>query len=74
MQSNLNAKLNLLKELKWNLRQPNVRGKMTKKNFLTPFLLSQIGMLTLEVNDRKSSFEEAITHLFNHSDWVIKRR
>ena len=33
MQSNLNAKLNLLKELKWNLRQPNVRGKMTKKTF-----------------------------------------
>jgi hypothetical protein len=27
MQSKLDAKMNLLKELKWNLRQPNIRKK-----------------------------------------------
>ena len=40
MQSNLNAKLNLLKELKWNLRQPNFRGKMSKKLFNAFFIKS----------------------------------
>ena len=73
MQSKLDAKMNLLKELKWNLRQPNVREKMTTSFVLTPFLLSQIGILTLDVTDREATIEEAVTHLFNHSDWVIKK-
>ncbi len=73
MKSKLNAKLNLLNELKWNLRQPNIREKMTTSFVLTPFLLSQIGMLSLDVTDREATIEEAVTHLFNHSNWVIKK-
>ncbi len=74
MQSKLNAKIDLLKDLKWNLKQPNVREKMSTSFVLTPFLLSQIGMLNIEVTDREASIEEAVKHLFNHSDWVIKKK
>jgi hypothetical protein len=40
---------------------------MTTSFVLTPFLLSQIVMLSLDVTDREATIEEAVTHLFNHS-------
>ena len=74
MRANLQSKLNLRKDLKWNLRQPTIRQKMMSSVELTQFLLSQITMLDIEVADREATIEEAFTHLFNHSDWVIRKQ
>ena len=74
MQAHQKSKLNLQKDLKWILKQPNIRKKMMDSVALTQFLLSHEAILDIGVTDREATIDEVVTHLFNHSDWVNKKK
>jgi hypothetical protein len=74
MKANQKSKLNLRKDLKWILKQPNIREKMMDSVALTQFLLSHEVILDIEVTDREATVEEVVTNLFNHSGWVNKKK